>query len=176
MKLSELLLESSILELVYALMEAQTPEAEQNNNIVKSWAKKLDMSYDELHEVWEKAKVAAKNPNAFGLIVSIFKRMVTSMKGTTKKQLQDGGKATFNYKVRTQQSKEQLLDDKPAPKNTNRDFVKSTKLKINKLNTQLKELKTQNENDKSKGVLFRKRQEKIKELQSKKKELLNSLK
>lgn len=173
MTLNDLLLETSILELVQALMEDAQP---QDNNIVKSWAAKLDMSYDELHQVWEKAKVAAKNPNAYPLIVTIFKRMVTSMKGVTKKQLQDGGTAKFNYKVRTKQTKDQLLSDEPAPKNTNIAFVKKTKEQISKLNTQLKELKAQNENDKSKSVLFRKRQDKIKELQTKKKELLNTLK
>jgi len=165
--IDDLLFEVEILEISKILFEKK----EGKNNTVAAWAKKLDMSYDELHNVWEKA-AEGKGTNYFA-IMGAFKKAVTSLKGVTKKKLMDGGKAKFNYKVRTQQTMGQLLDDKPAPKNTNRDFVKRTKAKIKKLNQQIRDIKAKPNNTPTRK---KRNAEKIKELQAKKKELQAALK
>ena len=167
MKLEDLILEAELLELAQALFEKK----EGQNNTVASWAKKLGMSYDELHKVWDKA-AEGKGKNYFA-IMGAFKKAVTSLKGVTKKQLMDGGNAKFDYKVRTQQTKAQLLDDKPAPKNTNKDYVKKTKAKITEINQQMRDIKAKPNNTPARK---KRNAEKIKELQAKKKELQNSLK
>jgi len=167
MTLNELIIESEIEMIGQILFEKK----EGKNNTVASWAEKLGMSYDELHKVWDKA-AEGKGKNYFA-IMGAFKKAVTSLKGVTKKQLMDGGKATFNYKVRTQQTKEQFLDDKPAPKNTNRDFVKKTKAKITKINQQMRDVKAKPNNTPARK---KRNSDKIKELQTKKKELQASLK
>jgi len=167
MTLNDLIFESEIVEISTILFE----KPEDKNNTVASWAKKLDMSYDELHKVWDKA-AEGKGTNYFA-IMGAFKKAVTSIKGVTKKKLMAGGTAKFNYKVRTQQTKAQLLDDKPAPKNTNRDYVKKTKAKITKINQQMRDIKAKPSNTPTR---MKRNSDKIKELQSKKKELQASLK
>jgi len=169
MKLESLIFEAQILELTQALFE----KTEQNNNIVKAWSKKLNMSYDELHKVWDKAKKNVGSETNYAAIVGRFKKMVTSIKGVTKKQLKADGKASFNYKVRTQQTKSELLDDEPAPKKRNIDYVKATKSKINKINQQIKDIKSSPSNT---PIRKKRNTEKLTILKSKKKELLNSLK
>ena len=51
MKLNELILDIDFLELSMALMEGKKGV----NSTVASWAKKLNMSYDDLHKVWDNA-------------------------------------------------------------------------------------------------------------------------
>jgi hypothetical protein len=166
MKLEDLLFEVELLEVSQALFEKKG-----QNNTVASWAKKLDMSYDELHKVWDKA-AEGKGKNYFA-IMGAFKKAVTSLKGVTKKQLMAGGNAKFDYKVRTQQTKAQLLDDKPAPKNTNKDYVKKTKAKITEINQQMRDIKAKPNNTPARK---KRNADKIKQLQAKKKELQASLK
>jgi hypothetical protein len=176
MKLIDVLFETQILSLCKALFEKQNPEAakdEQNNNIVKSWAKKLDMSYDELHAVWDKAKEKVGSDTNYFAIVGAFKKMVTSLKGVTKKELQDGGNAKFGYKVRTQQSMDQLMDDKPAPKSVKPGEVKKTKAKMSDINAKMREIKLKPNNTPAQKERNKKA---LEELRAKKKELQDSIK
>ncbi len=167
MELNDLLIEVRITELAQALFEA----TEGKNNTVASWAVKLGMSYDELKQVWDKA--AEGKGNNYFAIMGAFKKAVTSIKGVTKKQLMDGGNAKFNYTVRTQQTKNQLLDGEPAPKNTNKEFVKKTKEKVTKINQEMRDIRAKPQNT---ATRMQRNSVKIKELQTKKKELQNSLK
>lgn len=169
MKLDDLLFEIELLKVAQELYEKK----EGQNSTVAKWAPCLNMTYDELHQYWDKAS-EGKGKNYFA-IMGAFKKLLTSIKGVTKKSLQDCGnsKVKFDYKVQTQQSKEQALDDKPAPKNTNKDYVKKTKAKITEINSQMREIKAKPNNTPARK---KRNAEKIKELQAKKKELQNSLK
>lgn len=166
MNLNTLLFEIEFIKVSKALFERQT-----QNNTVASWAKKLGMTYDELHKVWDKA-AEGKGTNYFA-IMGTFKKAVTSLEGVTKKQLMAGGNAKFDYKVRTKQSLNQLLDDKPAPKNTNKEFVKKTRTKISDINKEMKELRNKPANTKIRKDRIKKQ---LDILKSKKKELENTLK
>jgi hypothetical protein len=143
MRILDLILEFQFEELAQALFEKT---GDGKNATVVAWAKKLDMTYEELHKVWDKSKKIAKSDTDYGLIMTIFKRQVTSLKGVTKKQLKDGGDAKFNYKVRTQQTIDQLLDDKPAPKSTNRVEVKKAAVKLKKISQEIKDIKSRPNN------------------------------
>ena len=176
MLLNDLLLEVEIYELTQILFEkkqTETPEDEQNNNIVKSWAKKLDMTYDELHAVWDKAKEQVGSETNYFAIVGAFKKMVTSLKGVTKKALQDGGNAKFAYKVRTQQSMDQLMDDKPAPKSVKPGEVKKAKAKITDIHAKMRDVKAKPNNTPAQKARNKKT---LEELRAKKKEIQASIK
>lgn len=172
MKLTEILFECGLNELAKALFEA-TAEDDQNNNIVKSWAKKLNMTYDELHAVWDKAEEKVADKKNYFAIVGIFKKMVTSLDGVTKKDLKTGGKATFNYKVRTQQSMDQLLDDEPAPKSAKPGEVKKVKAQLTKINAEMRDVKAGPANTPLRKQRIKAR---LEELKAKKKELQASIK
>ena len=131
MKLNELILDIDFLELSMALMEGKKGV----NSTVAAWAEKLNMSYDDLHRVWDNA-AKGKGTN-YAAIMGAFKKAVTSLKGVTKKQLMDGGTAKFDYKVRTRQTMDQLLDGKPAPKSAKPAEVKKIKAKISKINQEI---------------------------------------
>lgn len=176
MKLQELnegIVEKEYWYLAECLVEAQ----KGNNTTVAKWSDCLGMSYNELHEIWEKAE--SKAPGKYGIIMTIFKRMLTSIKGITKTQLkscasQKGGSVKVdNYKIRTKQSKTELLDDKPAPKNTNRAFVKKQKSKVTKINQQMRDIKAKPNNTPARKARNKKQ---LEELRAKKKEIQNSLK
>ena len=183
MKLNELLFEVEIEKLAEILFERtnsqqaevedEAGKKEQNNNIVKSWAKKLGMSYDELHAVWDKAVEKAPSKDNYFAIVGIFKKMVTSLDGVTKKSLKDGGNAKFNYKVRTQQTMDQLLDDEPAPKSAKPGDVKKVKEKMSKINAQMREIKAGPANTPLRKQRIK---QQLEELKAKKKELQDSIK
>jgi len=172
MKLYELIVETEILELTQILFE-ETSHLNEQNNIVKSWAEKLGMTYDKLHLIWDKAKKDVEDKTNYRDIVGNFKKKLTSLKGVTKKQLEKDGKATFNYKVRTQQTIGELLDDEPAPKKRNKEYVKSIKSKIEKINRQIKEVESSSNNTEKRRE---RNEEKVKDLKNRKKELNNSLK
>lgn len=114
MKIDVLIFEVRFIELTHALFEKTSDTSDKNNRIVKSWAKKIGVTYDELHAVWEKAQKSVGSETNYFAIVGAFKKMVTSLKWVTKKQLQTGGTSTFDYKVRTRQTMAELMDDKPA--------------------------------------------------------------
>lgn len=173
MLLNELLMDVKIFELTKLLFERTTPKDEQNNNIVKSWSKKLGMTYDELHAVWDKAKEKVGSETNYFAIVGAFKKMVTSLEGVTKKKLQDDGNATFGYKVRTRQTMDQLLDDKPAPKSTKPGEVKKVKAKLSEINAKMREIKLKANNTPAQKARNKKS---LEELRIKKKELQNSIK
>jgi len=165
MKLSEIFIETRLLELAEALFERKNADDGQNNNIVKSWANQLGMTYDELHLVWDKAKQDVGSETDFKKIVGAFKRKVTSLKGVTKKKLMADGKAKFDYTVRTQQTMDQLLDDKPAPKSAKPGEVKKVKSKMSKINAQMREIKakpnsTKTQKEKNKKALAELRKKK----------------
>lgn len=176
MLLNELLFEVEIFELTKALFEKkkeETGEDDQNNNIVKSWAKKLGMTYDELHAVWDKAKKQVGSETNYFAIVGAFKKMVTSLDGVTKKQLQDGGNAKFAYKVRTQQTMDQLMDDKPAPKSAKPAEVKKAKAKVTDIHSKMRDIKAKPNNTPAQKARNKKA---LEELRAKKKEIQASIK
>lgn len=176
MKLNDMLFEVSFLELTQTLFEKKTTETsedDQNNNIVKSWSKKLGMTYDELHAVWDKAKEQVGSETNYFAIVGAFKKMVTSLKGVTKKALQDGGNAKFAYKVRTQQSMDQLMDDKPAPKSVKPGEVKKAKAKITDIHAKMRDVKAKPNNTPAQKARNKKT---LEELRAKKKEIQASIK
>lgn len=169
MKLNELLIKDEFDMLAEALMEAAKGG---DNSTVAKWSDCLGMTYDDLHKVWAKAE--SKAPGKYGIIMTIFKRMLTSVKGITKTKLeacaaQKGGSVQVkDYKIRTSQTMDQLLDDKPAPKSTNLKASKKAKAQISKLNADIKAIKDQNPTAARKA--------RITKLQAKKKEIQASLK
>lgn len=167
MKLNELIIDIDFLELSMALMEGKKGV----NSTVASWAKKLNMSYDDLHRVWDNA-AKGKGTN-YVAIMGAFKKAVTSLKGVTKKQLEDGGTAKFNYKVRTQQTMDQLLDGKPAPKSAKPAEVKKIKAKISKINQEIKDIGNKPNNTAAQKMRNKKA---LNDLKNKKKELQASIK
>ncbi len=167
MKLNELILDIDFLELSMALMEGKKGV----NTTVAAWAKKLDISYDDLHKVWDKA-AEGKGTN-YVAIMGAFKKFVTSLKGATKKELMAGGKAKFNYKVRTQQTMDQLLDDKPAPLSAKPAEIKKIKAKISKINQEIKDIGNKPNNTAAQKMRNKKA---LNDLKNKKKELQASIK
>lgn len=169
MELKDFLFEVELEELAQILYEKKG-----QNNTVASWAKKLGMSYDELHKLWDKAKEEVGSETNYFAIMGSFKKKVTSLKGVTKKALQaDGGKATFNYKVRTQQTMKQALDDKPAPKSAKPGEVKKVKAKISAINKKMRDIKAKPNNT---PLRKKRNKEALDKLKAQKKELQNSIK
>ena len=167
MQLNELIIDIDFLELSMALMEGKKGV----NSTVGSWAEKLNMTYDDVHKVWDKA-AEGKGTN-YVAIMGAFKKAVTSLKGVTKKQLMAGGTAKFNYKVRTQQTMDQLLDGKPAPKSTKPAEVKKIKAKISKINQEIKDIGNKPNNTAAQKMRNKKA---LNDLKNKKKELQDSIK
>jgi len=135
------------------------------NNIVLDWACKFGLKYEDVHKVWERAEEKAGKGN-YGLIVHIFKRMFTSIKGVDARRVKTVTGGNFNYKVRTKQDIEAAKTDEkpkltPAAK-------KRLRVKIKKLTDQIKDLKSKNQTPL--------RKERIKKLLAQKKELQTQLK
>lgn len=178
MRLFDMTIDSSLDELFEALFENEVEGSKpQNNRIVASWAKKIGWTYDELYKVWEDSVQAAGGVDGkygYGGIVEIFKRKLTSVTGITKKQLADGGKGDFSsYKIRTSQSKEQLLSDEVRPKSTNKAAAKKAKAAISKINSQMREIRAKPNNTPKQKERNKKL---LNDLKAKKKTINDSLK
>lgn len=161
MRLFKMLNEYSFDDLTMALFEG----TKGVNNIVNAWAEKLKgkITKEELQGLWDLAKKEVGTEN-YAAITGSFKKKVTSIKGVTKKEIATDGATKFNYKVRTQQSVEQALDGKPAPKSTNKAFAKKIKTQLTKINAQMKLMN-------AKPTKTKKQKEKLAQLRADKKAL-----
>lgn len=134
MNLNDLLFEVEILEIGQILFE----KPERQNATVASWAKKYNMSYDQVHKVWKKAEKKAGKGN-WGLIMHIFKRMFTSIKDVDARTIKTKTGGTFDYKVRTKQN----IKDVGEPRKGETLAQKRRRIKKTKeLTAKIKELKS----------------------------------
>lgn len=169
MQIKDMLFEHKINVLSFILFEKKGV-----NNTLESWGpflKEKGISTQDAQKIWDNAKDTVEKQYGkviYPIVMTIFKRTITSIKGVTKKDIKSLGNAKLDYKVRTKQTVEQALDDKPAPKSSKPLEVKKIKNKISIINSKIREIKLKPNNTPSQ-ILRNKNN--INDLKFKKKEL-----